>query len=108
MVWEGAGVVKSARKLIGATNPLEAEPGTIRGDFAIEVGRNVVHGSDSVDNGERETGEARRAGGRAGVGESAVAWRRLGGWGLEDGRGLGEQAGKRLGLWCQVLGGVLA
>ncbi len=47
MVWEGNGVVKSARKLIGATNPLEAEPGTIRGDFAIQTGRNVVHGSDS-------------------------------------------------------------
>eukprot|EP00879_Flechtneria_rotunda_P008176 GHRR01008565.1.p1 GENE.GHRR01008565.1~~GHRR01008565.1.p1 ORF type:complete len:224 (+),score=58.66 GHRR01008565.1:254-925(+) len=55
MVWEGTGVVASARKLIGATNPLAAEPGTIRGDFAIEVGRNIVHGSDSVKNGERET-----------------------------------------------------
>lgn len=97
-VWEGEGVVKSARKLIGATNPLEAEPGTIRGDFAVQasggwlgagfwaagfgqrvkvdstqrararasmpvpvplclqVGRNVVHGSDSTENGERETG----------------------------------------------------
>lgn len=53
---EGDGVVKSARKIIGATNPLEAEPGTIRGDFAIEVGRNVVHGSDSPENGERELG----------------------------------------------------
>jgi len=55
MVWEGDGVVASARKLIGATNPLAAEPGTIRGDFAIMVGRNIVHGSDSVENGERET-----------------------------------------------------
>ncbi|KAK9805142.1 hypothetical protein WJX72_001648 [[Myrmecia] bisecta] len=54
MVWEGNGVVKSARKLIGATNPLEAEPGTIRGDFAVQTGRNVVHGSDSPENGERE------------------------------------------------------
>ena len=57
MVWEGKGVVASARKLIGATNPLASEPGTIRGDFAIEVGRNVIHGSDSPENGERETGE---------------------------------------------------
>lgn len=57
MVWEGDGVVASARKLIGATNPLAAEPGTIRGDLAVEVGRNVVHGSDSPENGERETGE---------------------------------------------------
>ncbi|CAL5229765.1 g13150 [Coccomyxa viridis] len=55
MVWEGNGVVKSARKLIGATNPLEAEPGTIRGDLAVQTGRNVVHGSDSPENGERET-----------------------------------------------------
>merc|ERR1719261_1428888 len=56
MVWEGKGVIKSARKLIGATNPLEAEPGTIRGDFAVETGRNVIHGSDSIENGEREIG----------------------------------------------------
>lgn len=49
-------MVKSARKLIGATNPLEAEPGTIRGDLAVQTGRNVVHGSDSPENGERETG----------------------------------------------------
>lgn len=55
MVWEGDGVIKSARKIIGATNPLEAEPGTIRGDYAVCVGRNVVHGSDSPENGERET-----------------------------------------------------
>jgi nucleoside-diphosphate kinase len=55
MVWEGKGVVASARKIIGATNPLLSEPGTIRGDFAIEVGRNVIHGSDSPENGERET-----------------------------------------------------
>ncbi|OAE35418.1 hypothetical protein AXG93_2587s1330 [Marchantia polymorpha subsp. ruderalis] len=54
VVWEGPGVVASARKLIGATNPLNAEPGTIRGDFAIVSGRNVVHGSDSPANGERE------------------------------------------------------
>ena len=60
-VWEGKGVVKSARKLIGATNPLEAEPGTIRGDLAVQTGRNVVHGSDSPDNGERETGARDRS-----------------------------------------------
>eukprot|EP00270_Netrium_digitus_P014512 TRINITY_DN493_c0_g1_i1.p1 TRINITY_DN493_c0_g1~~TRINITY_DN493_c0_g1_i1.p1 ORF type:complete len:239 (-),score=55.02 TRINITY_DN493_c0_g1_i1:82-798(-) len=56
MVWEGQGVVTSARKIIGTTNPLAAEPGTIRGDFAVQVGRNVVHGSDSPENGEREIG----------------------------------------------------
>ena len=56
MVWEGPGVVKSARLMIGATNPLESAPGTIRGDLAVEVGRNVIHGSDSVESAEREIG----------------------------------------------------
>ncbi len=46
MVWEGEGVISSARKLIGGTKPLEADPGTIRGDLAINIGRNVIHGSD--------------------------------------------------------------
>ncbi|XP_010932301.1 nucleoside diphosphate kinase 2, chloroplastic isoform X2 [Elaeis guineensis] len=54
MAWEGVGVVASARKLIGSTNPLQAEPGTIRGDLAVQTGRNVVHGSDSPENGKRE------------------------------------------------------
>ena len=49
-------MVKSARKLIGATNPLEAEPGTIRGDYAITTAANVIHGSDSPENGVREAG----------------------------------------------------
>ncbi|KAJ7945753.1 Nucleoside diphosphate kinase [Quillaja saponaria] len=52
--WEGVGVVASARKLIGSTDPLQAEPGTIRGDLAVQTGRNVVHGSDSPENGKRE------------------------------------------------------
>ncbi len=46
MVWEGDGVIASARNMIGATKPLEALPGTIRGDLAINIGRNVIHGSD--------------------------------------------------------------
>lgn len=54
MAWEGVGVVASARKLIGATDPLQAEPGTIRGDFAVQTGRNIIHGSDSPENGKRE------------------------------------------------------
>ncbi|KAG8652647.1 hypothetical protein MANES_06G115500v8 [Manihot esculenta] len=54
--WEGVGVVASARKLIGSTDPLQAEPGTIRGDLAVQTGRNVVHGSDSPENGKREIG----------------------------------------------------
>lgn len=49
MVWEGEGVIGSARKLIGATKPLEAEPGTIRGDLATAISRNVIHGSDGPD-----------------------------------------------------------
>ena len=49
MAWEGDGVILSARKLIGATKPLEAEPGTIRGDLAVNIGRNVIHGSDGSD-----------------------------------------------------------
>ncbi|WP_413166023.1 nucleoside-diphosphate kinase [Capilliphycus salinus ALCB114379] len=54
MVWEGDGVVASARKMIGATNPLTAEPGTIRGDFAVSIGRNLIHGSDAVETAQRE------------------------------------------------------
>jgi nucleoside-diphosphate kinase len=55
-VLEGQDVVKAARQLIGATNPLEAATGSIRGDFAIEVGQNLVHGSDSPESAEREIG----------------------------------------------------
>lgn len=54
MVWEGEGVVASARLLIGATNPLTADPGTIRGDLAVNVGRNVIHGSDAIETAQRE------------------------------------------------------
>ena len=56
MVLEGRDAVKAARQVIGATNPLEASPGSIRGDFAIEVGQNMVHGSDSPESGLREAG----------------------------------------------------
>merc|ERR1712226_1433904 len=45
MIWEGKDVVKQGRIMLGATNPLDSAPGTIRGDFAIDLGRNVVHGS---------------------------------------------------------------
>ncbi len=54
MVWQGEGVIASARKIIGATNPLNAEPGTIRGDFGISVGRNLTHGSDGPDTAKDE------------------------------------------------------
>jgi nucleoside-diphosphate kinase len=56
MVWEGDGVIASARKIIGATKPLEAEPGTIRGDFGVTVGRNLIHGSDGPDTAKQEIG----------------------------------------------------
>ena len=54
MVWEGRNAVAIARTLIGATNPSDASPGTIRGDFGIDIGRNVIHGSDSADSAARE------------------------------------------------------
>ena len=53
---EGDGVIASARKLIGATKPLEAEPGTIRGDLAVNIGRNVIHGSDAPETASFEIG----------------------------------------------------
>jgi nucleoside-diphosphate kinase len=56
MVLEGDEAVTAARQVIGATDPLEATTGSIRGDFAIEVGQNMVHGSDSTESAERETG----------------------------------------------------
>ncbi len=55
MVLEGQDAVRAARQVIGATNPLEAAPGSIRGDFAIETGRNMVHGSDSPESAARES-----------------------------------------------------
>ncbi|KAF9877031.1 nucleoside diphosphate kinase [Colletotrichum karsti] len=54
MVWEGRDAVKTGRTILGATNPLASAPGTIRGDYAIDVGRNVCHGSDSVENAKKE------------------------------------------------------
>jgi nucleoside-diphosphate kinase len=54
MVLEGVEAVRAARQAIGATNPLEAAPGSIRGDFAIETGQNLVHGSDSPESAARE------------------------------------------------------
>jgi len=54
MVWEGANVVKEGRKMLGATMPRDSAMGTIRGDFCIDVGRNVCHGSDSVESANKE------------------------------------------------------
>ena len=54
MVWEGDGVVASARNIIGATNPLTSAPGTIRGDFGVSIGRNLIHGSDATETAQQE------------------------------------------------------
>lgn len=54
MVWEGLHAVKTGRVMLGATNPADSAPGTIRGDFCVQVGRNICHGSDSVENAEKE------------------------------------------------------
>jgi len=54
MVWQGKNVVKTGRLMLGATNPADSNPGTIRGDFALDVGRNICHGSDSVESAQRE------------------------------------------------------
>ena len=54
LVFEGESAIKAARQVIGATNPLEAAPGSIRGDFALEITFNLVHGSDSANSAARE------------------------------------------------------
>ncbi|KAI1724812.1 nucleoside diphosphate kinase domain-containing protein [Ditylenchus destructor] len=54
MVWEGLDAVKQGRAMLGATNPLQSAPGTIRGDFCVQTGRNICHGSDSVESANRE------------------------------------------------------
>ena len=54
MVWQGANAVLEGRKMLGATKPSESAMGTIRGDYCIEVGRNICHGSDSVESAEKE------------------------------------------------------
>ncbi|GGE38763.1 nucleoside diphosphate kinase [Pullulanibacillus camelliae] len=54
MVWEGEDVIATARKMMGTTNPAEAAPGTIRGDYGVEMSRNIIHGSDSPESAKRE------------------------------------------------------
>ncbi|XP_027745441.1 nucleoside diphosphate kinase 3 [Empidonax traillii] len=54
MVWQGLDVVRTVRAMIGETNPAESRPGTIRGDFCVEVSKNVIHGSDSVESAQQE------------------------------------------------------
>jgi len=54
MVWEGTDVIQTSRRMLGETNPLKSLPGTIRGDLGITMGRNLCHGSDSMESAERE------------------------------------------------------
>ncbi|HLR79977.1 MAG TPA: nucleoside-diphosphate kinase [Bacillota bacterium] len=54
MVWEGENVIKTARKMMGETNPADAAPGTIRGDYGLTIDKNVIHGSDAPESAERE------------------------------------------------------
>eukprot|EP01104_Vermistella_antarctica_P008318 TRINITY_DN2076_c0_g1_i1.p2 TRINITY_DN2076_c0_g1~~TRINITY_DN2076_c0_g1_i1.p2 ORF type:complete len:153 (-),score=50.18 TRINITY_DN2076_c0_g1_i1:66-524(-) len=54
MVWQGKGAVKTGRVLLGATNPADSLPGTIRGDYSIDIGRNIIHGSDAVESAQKE------------------------------------------------------
>ena len=54
MVWEGKDVVKQGRQMMGETNPLASKPGSIRGDYSIDLGRNIIHGSDSVEAAKKE------------------------------------------------------
>ena len=56
MVWEGENVIATARQMMGSTNPKDAAPATIRGDFAATVGKNIIHGSDSPESAVREIG----------------------------------------------------
>jgi nucleoside-diphosphate kinase len=54
MVWEGQDAIRQVRKMMGETDPAESDPGTIRGDFGLDLGRNVIHGSDNEDPGANE------------------------------------------------------
>ena len=56
MVWQGKDVIRQGRRLVGATNPLEAQPGSIRGDYCVSVGRNIIHASDSHESATKEIG----------------------------------------------------
>merc|ERR1712066_503336 len=56
MVWEGQNAVKTGRVMLGETNPVDSKPGTIRGDYCIQVGRNIIHGSDALESAKKEIG----------------------------------------------------
>ncbi|MDQ0350858.1 nucleoside-diphosphate kinase [Alkalibacillus filiformis] len=74
MVWEGENVIATARKMMGATNPAESDIGTIRGDYGLTVGKNVIHGSDSPESAEREIGLFFSEGGLVDYNKDADQW----------------------------------
>ncbi|MDV2580828.1 nucleoside-diphosphate kinase [Alkalibacillus haloalkaliphilus] len=74
MVWEGENVITTARKMMGATNPSESDIGTIRGDYGLTVGKNVIHGSDSPESAEREIGLFFSEGGQVDYTKDADQW----------------------------------
>ena len=55
MIVEGRDAIKHTRRIVGATDPIDATPGSIRGDFALEIGRNIVHAADSTENAHKES-----------------------------------------------------
>jgi nucleoside-diphosphate kinase len=74
MIWEANNAVALARQTMGSTNPAEAAPGTIRGDLGIDIGRNIVHGSDGPESAEREIGLFFGAGGALDYSRSIDQW----------------------------------
>ncbi len=74
MIWEANNAVALARQTMGSTNPAEAAPGTIRGDLGIDIGRNIVHGSDGPESAEREIGLFFEAGGALDYSRSIDQW----------------------------------
>lgn len=74
MIWEANNAVALARQTMGSTNPAEAAPGTIRGDLGIDIGRNIVHGSDRPESAEREIGLFFGAGGALDYSRSIDQW----------------------------------
>ncbi|CAF1012548.1 unnamed protein product [Adineta steineri] len=77
MVWEGHGVITAGRAILGATDPIKAQPGTVRGDYATAAGRNLVHGSDSEKAAKREVDLWFKA-------EELLTWHRAGAQHLHD------------------------
>ena len=74
MVWEGKNAIALTRQTMGATNPADAGPGTIRGDLGVDIGRNIVHGSDGPESAQREINLFFKPGEILSYGRSTDAW----------------------------------